>query len=185
MASVLVVAGAACTDDSPSGDSAERESTTTEEPRELSVSTPEGEVGLNLDGELPEDWPEDFPLPDDAEPAGSGTLARSDEGVMVGVFTTGESGKDAFEFFTSDETLEPSDQKSAGLGSGFVGSVDIAGEFEGSVTVAAAGDTTYIVVVLTTEGTGSESDTGSGSTTTTSAGTGSSSTTTEVEGGGA
>lgn len=167
LAAALVVAVAGCSSDDESSTTT---TTTTEQPKDLSVSTPAGEVTLNLDGELPPDWPEDFPVPDGAEAAGSGSLAGDDQGVMVGVFTTSESAKDAFGFYTGDASLEPSNDRSAGIGSAFVGSVDIGGDYDGSVTVAGIESTNYIVVVLNTEGTSA------GSTTTTASDSGSTST---------
>jgi hypothetical protein len=171
---VTVLAMGACSSDS--GDATtttttEKVTTTSEAPKDLSVSTPEGEVSLSLDGKLPSDWPEDFPTPDRTEVAGSGALAGKDSGVMVGVYTTKESGQDAFDFYAKDDSLQPTNPKSAGIGSGFLGSVDIGGDYDGSVTVAGVSDTIYIVVVLNTDGAGStSSSTTTASTTTTTAG---------------
>ena len=173
VATVSVVLLGGCSSDS--GDATtttEKVTTTSEAPKDLSVSTPEGEVSLSLDGKLPSDWPKDFPTPDRTDVAGSGSLAGKDSGVMVGVYTTKESGQDAFDFYAKDDSLQPSNPKSAGIGSGFLGSVDIGGDYDGSVTVAGISDTIYIVVVLNTEGAGSTS-----STTTTAASGGSSTTT--------
>ena len=66
---------------------------------------------------------------------------------------------DAFDFYTGNTSLAPTDVHSAGLGSAFVGSADIGGAQKGSVTVAGISGTTYIVVVLDTGGTGSSSST--------------------------
>ncbi|MFZ4518337.1 MAG: hypothetical protein ACOYOP_08105 [Microthrixaceae bacterium] len=168
---LLVVAPfglAACSSDSKSTTT----TTTTEKPKNLSVSTPAGEVSLSLDGELPPNWPKDFPLPKDTDAAGSGSLGGSDKGVQVAVFTTKETGKNAFAFYTGNSSLNPTKPSSAGIGSAFAGSVDISGTYNGSVTVAGISDTTYIVVVLNTSGTGG------GTTTTTTAKSGSTTTTT-------
>jgi hypothetical protein len=170
VATVSVVLLGGCSSDS--GDATtttEKVTTTSGAPKDLSVSTPEGEVSLSLDGKLPSDWPKDFPTPDRTDVAGSGALAGKDSGVMVGVYTTKESGQDAFDFYAKDDSLQPSNPKSAGIGSGFLGSVDIGGDYDGSVTVAGISDTIYIVVVLNTDG--------AGSTTTTAASGGSSTTT--------
>ena len=163
----LVLLGA-CSDGDDATTTTEKRTTTTAEDssKDLSVSTPEGEVSLSLDGNLPSDWPEDFPIPDRTDVAGSGSLAGKDSGVSVGVYTTKESGKDAFDFYAQDDSLEPTNPSSAGIGSGFLGSVDIGGDYDGSVTVAGISDTVYIVVVLNTDGGGS-----TGSTTTTSSST--------------
>lgn len=154
----LVLLAPACSDDDSSSDSADR-TTTTEGSGNLSVSTPEGEVSLSLDGDLPPDWPSDFPLPDKTEPAGSGSLAGESSGVMIGVFSTTESGTDAFDFYTGETSLDPSDETSAGVGSGFAGSMKIAGDYDGSVTVAGIESTTYVVVILNNGGVGSTSST--------------------------
>lgn len=147
---VTFTGATACGDD---GDSTSETTTTTEaSQQDLSVSTPEGEVSLSLDGNLPPDWPSDFPTPDRTDVAGSGSLAGDDSGVMVGVYTTKESGQDAFDFYAKDDSLEPTNSKSAGVGKGFIGSVDIGGDYDGSVTVAGVSDTMYIVVVLNTGG---------------------------------
>ena len=168
----MVLVGACSSDGGDATTTTEKTVTTSDAPKDLSVSTPQGEVSLSLDGNLPPDWPEDFPTPDRTDVAGSGSLAGSDSGVMVGVYTTKESGQDAFDFYAKDDTLEPTDPKSAGIGSGFLGSVDIGGDYDGSVTVAGISDTVYIVVVLNTEGADSTS-----STTTTAASGGPSTTT--------
>lgn len=166
---VAVVGFSGCSSDDSSDTT-----TTTEESSESSsgvnfeVSTPEGQVSLSLDGELPPGWPEDFPLPEDAETAGSGSLGDSSSGTMVGVYTTDESGKDAFDFYSSDSSLEPSSQSSAGGDSNFLGSMDTAGSYPGSVTVATLNGTTYIVAVLTTDGASASST--SSSTTSSTAG---------------
>lgn len=167
---LLALVASACSSEDTSTDSTDSTSTTAGSGN-LSVSTPEGEVSLSVDGDLPSGWPSDFPLPDRTEPAGSGSLADESSGVMVGVFSTKESGKDAYSFYTGESSLDPSDTKSAGVGSGFVGSMKIGGDYDGSVTVAGIESTTYIVVILNNEGVGSSSTTTAGdaiSTTTTS-----------------
>jgi hypothetical protein len=157
----LVSLTAACSsDDSSSTTTASTTaSTTTAKPKDLSVDTPAGKVSLSLDGKLPSGWPSDFPLPAKTTTAGSGSLQDTDSGHMVGVFSTEQSGSDAFDFYTGNTSLAPTDVHSAGLGSAFVGSADIGGAQKGSVTVAGISGTTYIVVVLDTGGTGSSSST--------------------------
>ncbi len=175
---VASFAVASCTSDSK----VTTTTSTTEQPKNLSVSTPEGEVSLSLDGQLPPNWPKDFPLPKDTEPAGSGSLGGSDKGVQVAVFSTKETGKNAFAFYTGDSSLNPTKPSSAGIGSAFAGSVDISGTYNGSVTVAGLNDTTYIVVVLNTSGSGGGTTTTarSGGSTTTTTGGGSSTTSTST-----
>ncbi|MGI9578550.1 MAG: hypothetical protein ACR2OH_10150 [Microthrixaceae bacterium] len=168
---VLIVGAAVVGLSGCSSDDSSDTTTTTEESDSSSslsfeVSTPEGQVSISLDGELPPGWPEDFPLPEDADAAGSGSLGGSSSGVMVGVYTTEESGKDAFDFYSGESSLEPSSESSAGGDSSFLGSMDIGGSYPGSVTVAEIGGTTYIVVVLTTDGASGSSPTSSTTSTT-------------------
>ena len=162
---VSVVVTGACSSDSTDTTTTESTTTVADSSQDLSVSTPAGEVSLSLDGNLPPDWPEDFPTPDRTDVAGSGSLAGSDSGVMVGVYTTKQSGQDAFNFYANDESLDPTDPSSAGVGGGFLGSVDIGGDYDGSVTVAGVSDTVYIVVVLNTTSGGSTSSTTASTTT--------------------
>jgi hypothetical protein len=114
----------------------------------LQISTPDGQVTLSLDGKLPPNWPAAFPVPTGATPAGSGSLVGSNQGVMVGVFSTTGSASDAFSFYTTDSGLTTSDAKSVGVGSAYVGSLKFTAPFTGSVTVVSHDGNTYIVVVI-------------------------------------
>ena len=134
-------------------------------PKSFSVSLPEGEASLSLDGELPPSWPSSFPVPRGAEPAGSGSLANSESGVQIGVYSTRQAAKDAFSFYSSDESLSPSNVKSTGIGNAFVGTLTLGGTYEGTVWVGGYEGTTYIVVVLTgSTGAGGTSNTTSATT---------------------
>ena len=42
--------------------------------KNFQVSTPNGQVSLSLDGQLPPNWPSQFPVPAGAKAAGSGSL---------------------------------------------------------------------------------------------------------------
>ncbi len=161
----MVLVGACSSDDGASTTTEKSTTTAADSTNDLSVSTPEGEVSLSLDGNLPPDWPEDFPTPDRTDVAGSGSIAGKDSGVMVGVYSTRQTGQDAFDFYANDDALDPTNPSSAGIGSGFLGSVDIGGDYDGSVTVAGVSDTIYIVVVLNTGGGGSAASTTSSTTT--------------------
>ncbi len=163
---VVALGASACSSDS-SGDSA---TTTQKDSASASItsggfdiSTPEGQVSVSLNGDLPSGWPSDYPLPERTDPAGSGSLADTSSGVMVGVFTSKESGQDAYDFYTGESSLDPSSQSSAGGSSNFLGSMTTGGSYPGSVTVGEVDGSTYIVVILTNDGKGS-------STTTTSTG---------------
>jgi hypothetical protein len=129
--------------------------TTTAQSRSMAVDTPEGQVSLSLDGNLPPNWPTGFPVPDGATAAGSGSLGGSDSTVMVGVYTTSMSGEDAFAFYKTSSDLTVENPSSAGAGSAFAGRLTLAGTYAGSVTVVGGGSNTMIVVVLKSPGTGS------------------------------
>lgn len=142
----IVLGGAACSSDDD--DDAATTTTTAASGSGFSVETPAGQVSLSLEGDLPPGWPADFPLPEGAEPAGSGSLAGDDSGVRVGVFSTTAPAEETFAFFTGESSLEPTGARDVGVGDRFLGSVDIGGDYDGSVTVAGSADTTYIVVIL-------------------------------------
>jgi hypothetical protein len=140
---VVVMAGCGSDDD----DSAS--TTTTTSGKSLNVQTPDGQVSLSLTGDLPPNWPTSFPTPDDAVPAGSGSLVNSTAGTLIGVYTSDESASDVFDFYTANASLEVASSSSAGIGSAYVGTVKLGGTYEGSsVVVASAKDTTYIVITL-------------------------------------
>jgi hypothetical protein len=158
----LVVMGAsACSSDSSSDSTttAKDTSSVSSSGDGFSISTPEGEVTVSLNGELPSGWPDGYPLPKRTDTAGSGSLADTSSGVMVGVFTTKESGQDAYDFFTGESSLDPSSESSAGGSSNFLGSMTTGGSFPGSVTVGEIDGSTYIVVILTNDGKGSTTTT--------------------------
>ena len=178
VAAVLAVVAASCSDDSSTTTTTAGTTTSSRgSGNGFSVNTPAGEVSLSLDGDLPPNWPSTFPVPAGADVAGSGSLGKDDSSVMVGVYTTRKSGSDTFDFYRGESSLSPSDEKSTSVGSGFIGSMKISGRYDGSVTVAEVGGTTYIVAILTsgsatstTSGTGSSASTTAGGATSTSAG---------------
>ena len=71
---VLLLGAAACSSDSSSSS----KNTTTTSNKGFEVSTPEGQVSISLSGSLPPNWPDGFPVPSGAEPAGSGSLGNSE-----------------------------------------------------------------------------------------------------------
>ena len=113
------------------------------------VSTPNGQVSLSLDGQLPPNWPSQFPVPEGAKVAGSGSLGGSSSATLVAAYTTSAPPSDAFTFYTGNSELTTSGPKSAGTGSRYVGQVKITAPYTGSVTVVSHSGTTYIVIVLT------------------------------------
>lgn len=159
---VVALAASACSSDSSSDSTtttAKDTSSVSSSGDGFNISTPEGEVSVSLNGDLPPGWPDGYPLPKGTDAAGSGSLADTSSGVMVGVFTTKESGQDAYDFFTGESSLDPSSESSAGGSSNFLGSMTTGGSFPGSVTVGEFDGSTYIVVILTNDGKGSSSTT--------------------------
>lgn len=139
----------------------------------FAVDTPDGQASLSLDGSLPPNWPSDFPAPKDSKVAGSGSVAGSDSGVKVAVYSTRQSGQDAFDSYKSQSALKPTDVKSVQPGGLFLGSMKISGSNDGTITVTEHDGNTYVIVVLSGGG-GSASTTTtakSGSTTSTTAAT--------------
>ena len=80
LAIFAIVLMAACGSSSKSSSS-----TTTTVPRNFNVETPNGQVSLSLDGQLPPNWPSSFPVPSGATPAGSGSLVKAGSGALIGV----------------------------------------------------------------------------------------------------
>lgn len=169
---VVSLAGVACSnDDSSSTTSGSEEGSSKPtsdktDSKTFSVETPEGQASISLDGELPPNWPEDFPAPKQSDVAGSGSLAGDDSGVMVGVYTSRQSGSEVFEDYESNPDLGASDVTTVSPGDAFLGRMEISGSFDGSITVTALDDTTYVVVVL--HGGGGSGSESSSSTSTTS-----------------
>ena len=154
-----LVAAAGCSSSSSSTASpattAASPATTTASPtpritaKNFQVSTPNGQVSLSLDGQLPPNWPSQFPVPAGAKAAGSGSLGGSSSTTLVGAYTTSQSAPDAFAFYTGNSKLTTSGQRSAGAGTRYAGRAKITAPYTGSVTVVSHGGTTYVVVVLT------------------------------------
>lgn len=117
--------------------------------KNFQVSTPNGQVSLSLDGQLPPNWPSQFPVPTGAKVAGSGSLGGSSSATLVAAYTTSESPSDAFAFYKDNSKLTTSDQRSVGAGAHYVGRAKITAPYTGSVTVVSHSGTTYIVIVLT------------------------------------
>jgi hypothetical protein len=140
---VAVVGVVACSDSDSSSDN-----TTTTSNRGFEVNTPEGQVSLSLSGQLPPNWPDDFPVPSGAEPAGSGSLGGSSTAGLVGVYSTDASAEDTYSFYRDSTELQIDSSTSVGGGSAYLGTVQFSGEFNGSVVVLPYGDQSLIVVLL-------------------------------------
>jgi len=150
-AALLLAAGCGSSGtSSPSSPAATSEQSTSQPspPRSFQIATPDGQVSVSLDGNLPPNWPPTFPMPPDAMVAGSGSLGGSTSTGQVAVFSTQMSGADTLSYYTSNSRLTTTDTKSVGAGTTYVGSTKITAPYTGSVTVAGRSGTTYIVVVL-------------------------------------
>ena len=94
--------GAACS----SGGSNKTATTTTEaKSKTFQVTSAEGQVSVSLDGELPPNWPDGFPVPSGAEAAGSGSLGNTTKTVMVGVYSTSTRPENTYDFYKSNSDL--------------------------------------------------------------------------------
>ena len=167
---VLVLAGCGSSSKSSSNStpkSTSKSSGTT--PQNFAVDTPDGQVSLSLNGQLPPNWPANFPVPSDAKPAGSGSLANSSSGFMIAVYDSSQTPTDVFNFYKTNPSLTVSSARSAGAGSAYVGTITLGGnDAGGSVVVTSSGSGSRIVVVLPGSSASSNTTT-SGATTTTAA----------------
>ncbi len=168
VSAAVLLGGVAC---SSSSTNEAATTTTTASKKSFEISTEDGQVSLSLDGKLPPGWPSAFPVPNGAQPAGSGSLGGSSTTVLVGVFTAPGSPEDAYGFYTSQSSLTVESKSSIGSGDRYVGTVKFSGSDTGRVTVLPRDGQTYIVVVLETAGTGSTGTTGTARTGTTVAAT--------------
>ena len=133
----------ACSSSSKSGSS-----TTTTTGKNFHVETPDGQVSLSLDGQLPPNWPATFPVPSAATAAGSGSLVNQDKGVMIGVYSTSESPQDVYNFYKTNSSLTVTSSKSAGAGSAYLGTIKLGAQYDGSSVVVASLSGVYIVITL-------------------------------------
>ena len=149
VAAVLSVVAALALGACGSSSKSDSTTSTTTSNKALTVDTPDGQASLALNGALPPGWPTDFPVPDGSTPKGSGSLANDTHNFMVGVYTSSQSPRDAFDFYNSGSSVTPTSHSSVGVGSAFVGQVSLGGKYAGSsVVVTPGGDGSYIVVLL-------------------------------------
>jgi hypothetical protein len=116
--------------------------------RNVAVETSDGQVSLSLDGQLPPNWPSDFPLPPGATPAGSGSLLKGDSGGMVAAFRITGTPQETFAFYMARDDLGITDSSSVGLGGAYLARARMTGSYEGSVSVGGASAGDLLVVVL-------------------------------------
>jgi hypothetical protein len=151
VSAALVLPVVACSSDAKSTSdtsSTSTTSTTAGSNKSFEVTTADGQISLSLDGDLPPGWPNSFPVPDGASPAGSGSLARDGNGKLVGVFTGSMSPQDAYDFYKTSTELTVDDSSSVGAGPAYVGSVKFSGAYTGRVTVLSKGGSTTIIIVI-------------------------------------
>ena len=169
----LVVAMAGCSSSSKSASTTTTSTSTTAGNKSFEVTTADGQVSLSLDGNLPPGWPQTFPVPDGASPAGSGSLVKGESGKLVAVFTSTGTPQDAYTFYRDSTAITVDDSSAGGIGPAYLGTVKFSGSSTGRVTVLSKGGATTIVIVLDSGSTDTgSSDTGSsdtGSTDTTAA----------------
>jgi hypothetical protein len=122
--------------------------TTTASNKGFQLQTDDGQVSLSLNGQLPPNWPSSFPVPSGATAAGSGSLAKGESGVLVGVYTTSQAPADVYKFYKTNPSLTIGTTRSAGAGSAYIGRVELKGSYSGHITVVALNGTTKIVVTL-------------------------------------
>jgi hypothetical protein len=112
----------------------------------LQVSTPDGQVSLSRSGDLPPGWPADFPLPSDSKPAGSGSLGGNQQTGMVALYTVKMQPEEAFEYYTTSSRVEHTNERQAGAGTSFAGSIEMTSPYRAVVTVAGSDDNSVIAV---------------------------------------
>jgi hypothetical protein len=122
--------------------------TTTASNKGFQVQTDDGQVSLSLNGQLPPNWPSSFPVPSGATAAGSGSLAKGEAGILVGVYTTSQAPADVYEFYKTNPSLTIGTARSVGAGSAYIGRLELKGSYTGHVTVLAFNGTTAIVATL-------------------------------------
>ena len=140
-----------------SDDSNESSSSTTTSKsngKSFQVTTPDGQVSLSLDGQLPPGWPSGFPVAPNTKKAGSGSLGNTDKTVLVGVYSATGTPENVFDFYRSSSAYTVDSSNSAGAGSAFVGNVQFSGTYTGNTTIVSNSGTTYVIVALETAGAG-------------------------------
>lgn len=69
---------------------------------DFEVETDDGSFSASSDGDLPEDFPDDFPMPDGAKVQFSGSGGSAEGSGMVVSFVVDDSVDDVFEFFLEE-----------------------------------------------------------------------------------
>ena len=156
---VLAACGSSSKHNSSSSNNNSSNTTAASNNKNFHVDTPDGQVSLSLNGQLPPNWPSAFPVPSGATPAGSGSLASSSKSLTIGVYQTSEPPADVFAFYKTNPALTVGNSNSAGAGSVYAGNLEISGTYDGNVSIISTGDTTYIIISLSGEGSGTTTTT--------------------------
>lgn len=145
---LVVTPVAACSSSSKSDQAATTTTTTTAaNNKEIAFQTDDGQVSLSLNGNLPPGWPKDFPIPEGATPAGSGSLG-TDTVKMIGVFKTSQDPADVYDFYKTNSELTVDSSNAAGIGPLYVGTVQFSGTYTGRATIGKVSGDTLIVIAL-------------------------------------
>jgi len=158
---VTATVGVGACSSSSSSSSSSAATTSPPNGKNFQISTAAGRVSISLNGKLPPNWPTNVPVPAGATPAGSGSLVGSSKGVMIGVYQTTAAPDSTFSYYTanppSDPSMKTASPSTVGVGSNFVGKVELTAPVTGNVAVLGRGGTTLIVIVLTGSGTSTTS----------------------------
>lgn len=133
------------------------------------VATPNGQISLSSDGKLPPNWPSSFPLPQGAQPLGSGSLGGSEKTGMIAAFSTTSTSTDTFNYYINTPSITYTDKRTVGTGSKFVGSIHMTTPYDATVTVATHDEGSVIMVqLLNANATSTSSSTSTSTSTSTS-----------------
>jgi hypothetical protein len=113
------------------------------------ISTSDGQVSLSLDGKLPPGWPTNVPVPSGAEPAGSGSLVGTSNGLKIAVYKTTDSPQQVYDFYTTESSITLTSQSSVGSGSNFVGRVKMTAPVTATTTIVPHDGETLIAITIT------------------------------------
>jgi hypothetical protein len=145
---IVILAACGSSSKSTSNSNSGRDTTTTT-PKNLHVETPDGQVSLSLNGQLPPNWPSTFPVPSGATAAGSGSLVNQGSGVMIAVYDTSQSPADTYNFYKANSSLTVTSSTSSGVGNLYLGTIKLGGTYAGSsVVITSRGSTTHITIIL-------------------------------------
>lgn len=114
----------------------------------IEVSTPEGQVSVSLNGKLPPNWPSNTPVPPGAHLAGSASLVGKSNGIKAGVYRSGQSPQQVYEYYTSESSITTTSKSAVGSGSNFVGRVSITAPITANITIVPYQHGSLIVIVI-------------------------------------